>query len=174
MQASPAVCTWSRGIQLGHVVQHEAFHKAMLVRLQEVQHLLHLLQGSSLHLDWNVLVFSPHPVLQITHTYILTKDLRAPLACFVVNQCIQLYNAMRLGNRLVDVPTQYNIQPAHIQPSLPKARGTMPQLRYILVVLMTQVTSSKCQLQRQMFCTHKGQDGTRNVVKLLLRCQQPL
>ncbi len=155
MQASPAVSTWSRGIQLGHVVQHEAFHKAVLVRFQELQHLLHLLQGSCLHLNGNVLVLSAHKVLQITHAYTFRKA--------------TVVHATRLhkGNRLGDAPTESKIQP-HIQTKLPKARGILHQLKYALNVLVTQVTSSEHQLERRLFRAYKGQDGMSIVVKLLL------
>ncbi len=148
MQASPAVCTWSRGIQLGHVVQHEAFHQAVLVRLHKLQHLLHLLQGSCLHLNGNVLVFSPHPVLQITHAYALAMSSPAPQACLLTKQCNQLYKQRDLV-RAIGLVT-YQLNPTYSQHTF-KQSGQKQEAyctsSNAFNVLVTQVTSFNAKAQ---------------------------
>lgn len=61
--------TWQRGVQAGHVVEHDAVYAAR-VRFQHCQDLMHLLQRPRLHLYWHPQPPLPRVLLQ-WHKYLL-------------------------------------------------------------------------------------------------------
>lgn len=57
--------TWGRGVELGHVVQHDAVYGETGVLLVQVQHLPHILQAPCLHLHWQLHPLPPEMFLQM-------------------------------------------------------------------------------------------------------------